>query len=166
MSSFKRRNLLLSLAALPLAGCGFQPVYGENAAASGLRGRLGFNLIESPEGFLLRDVLERRYGDAGAGAEFLVEIELDIEESDLVLVATTGLTRVTVNGEARVTVKRRGDDAPVLFRDRLRETVGYSSGPETLVTKAARRDARERLARALAERIALRLGASAGDWAQ
>ena len=165
MSSYKRRNLLLSLAALPLAGCGFQPIYGENAAASGLRGRLGFNLIESPEGFLLRDVLERRYGDAGAAAEFLVEVELDITESDLVLVATTGLTRVTVNGEARVTVKRRGGE-DTLFTERLRETVGYSSGPETLVTKAARRDARERLARRLAERIALSLAANAGDWAQ
>ena len=81
------------------------------------------------------------------------------------LVATTGLTRVTVNGEARVTVKRRGGE-DTLFTERLRETVGYSSGPETLVTKAARRDARERLARRLAERIALSLAANAGDWAQ
>lgn len=164
MSSYKRRTLLLSLAALPLAGCGFQPIYGAGSPGAGLRGRLTFNLIESAEGFLLREVLESRYGDSGGAAEFLVDIALDINETDLVLNATTGLARVTINGDATVTVKRRGGEE-TLFTDRLRETVGYSASQETLVTKSARRDARERLARRLAERISLSLAASAGDWA-
>ena len=164
MSLSERRNLLRMLAVLPLAGCGFRPIYGQGGAGAGLRGRLAFNLIETPEGLLLLDILEQRYGNAGAGADFEVTLGLDIAETGMVLTAATGLTRVTVNGEATVSVKRRGAEE-VLFGERLRESVGYSAGPETLVTRSARADARTRLVRRLAERVVLRLGASAGDWA-
>jgi LPS-assembly lipoprotein len=164
MSLFERRKLLLGLAVLPLAGCGFQPVYQQGGAAAGLRGALVFNLIETPEGFLLLQSLEQRFGSGGAGVQYDVNLDLNITEDTLVLTATTGLSRVTVNGTVYLSVRARGAEE-VLFSDRLRSTTSYTSSAETLVTKSARRDARARLVDALAELIVLRLSSTADSWA-
>lgn len=160
----ERRNILLTFLALPLAACGFTPVLGAGSVARSLQGNLRFNLIDSREGFLLLEQLESRFGTAGASARFNVKIGLNITDNALVLTAATGLTRHTLTGFAKINVVPQATDKSV-FSDELRETVGYTSGAETLATESSKKDAYRRLVRALADAIALRLSASAESWA-
>jgi len=164
MSLSSRRNFLLLLGAAPLAACGYQPVYQKGSVARGLQGNLNFNLIDSREGFMLLEALEKRFGAGGASAQYDVTINLMLAESDLILTVATGLSRVTIDGIAKVKVTDRstGDE---VFGEKIRDVIGYSANEETLATATSRRDARDKLIRALAEQITLRLSASAEGWA-
>ncbi len=168
MLLYERRKFLLTLAALPLAGCGFQPVYKQNGAARALHGNLNFNLIESREGFALLEQLESRLGTGGASARFAVTVELVFEETEMVLTAATALitftARNTVIGIAKLSITDRTTGAEV-FTDKLRDKVGYSSNEETLASASSKRDAYDRLVQALADQIVLRLTSTAESWA-
>jgi LPS-assembly lipoprotein len=164
MSLYSRRNFLLLLGALPLAACGYQPVLRKGSVARGLQGNLDFNLIDSREGFILLEALEKRFGAGGASARYDVSVELMLEESDLVLTVATGLSRITIDGIAKVKVTDRSTGKEV-FSEKIRDVIGYSANEETLATATSRRDARDKLVRSLADMIALRLSASAESWA-
>ena len=165
MLLFDRRNFLISLAALPLAACGFTPVYKANGAARDLQGAIRFNLIESNEGFALLEQLELHLGTPGPAYKYNAHVELMILEEQLVLTAATAVIRNTLTGIAkiRVTSAATGNQ---LFSDSLRETAGYTSNAETLTTATSRRDAHDRLVRALADKIALRLASTAESWVE
>lgn len=160
----KRRDFLLALAALPLAACGFSPIYKTGGAARGLKGRVRFNLIESREGYLLLQNLEARMGVPGVSPDYKAKIDLVIEEQVLTLTTATSLERVTVNGAAIITIVNTSTGAEV-FADKLRETTGYTRSAETAETTSSRRDALDRLVGSLADQIVLRLGATAESWA-
>ena len=160
-----RRTVLLSLAALPLAGCGFTPVYQQNGAARGLHGKIRINLIESRDGFQLLSRLETRLGSAGVNAPFAMTVDMAVSETDLILDVALGITRYTLTGVATISVKDVAADAVVLS-GKLRETVGYSGNAETAQTVAAKRDATDRLIDSLADMIVLRLTSTAESWAK
>lgn len=159
-----RRKFLIALGALPLAGCGFQPVYQQGGAARALHGDIQFNLIDSREGFVLLEQLEKRLGAGEASARFAANIVLMIEETELTLTAATGLVRTTLNGTIKLTVTDRTSGTEV-FADKLRDTVAYSGNEETLVTSSSKRDAYDRLVLTLADQIVLRLTSTAENWA-
>ncbi|MCA8867123.1 MAG: hypothetical protein KDA67_00555 [Rhodobacteraceae bacterium] len=165
MSSLDRRTLLLSLAALPLAACGFQPVYREGGAASRLKGQIRFNLIDSRNGFVLLEHLEARLGRPAGDPRFEATITLGTVEEELVLATASSLSRFTLNGSALVKVIDTQNSTEV-FSDNFRETTGYTASAETAVTTAGKRDANDRLMRAMAEQIVLRLTATAQSWAK
>ncbi len=164
MLSSDRRKFLITLGVLPLAACGFTPVYKEGAAARGLMGQIRFNLIESREGFLMLERLENRLGAPSANSRYAAEIVLEIEEVVLTLTAATSLERITVNGTATLKVKDIATGEEV-FSDKLRETTGYSSSSETAVSVSVKRDAHERLVLSLADKIVSRLSSTANSWA-
>jgi len=164
MLSCDRRNILLTLLALSVAGCGFSPVYSGVGAARALNGNLRFNLIDSADGFTLFSALEKRFGKPRPDAVYDVAVELTITDDALVLVAATGLTRHTLNGKATFTVTNAGGQTQV-FTAEVRETAGYTSSPQTLVTDAAATDAHRRLVTEIADRIALSLSSNAASWA-
>jgi len=163
MSSFNRRIFLSFLVALPVAACGFTPIYRQGSAGKSLMGRLRFNLTETREGFLLLEQLEQRFG-AGDAVDFDVIITLKTTEDTLTLTAATSLDRITVTGKAHLSVKSKATGNEV-FADDLRETTGFSSNKETAVTAQSRRDAHDRLVKSLADKIALRLSSTAAGWA-
>ncbi len=156
---------MIALAALPLAACGFTPVLRAGGAGASLPGALRFNLIDSKAGFLLLEQLEKRFGTPDGSARFDVTIALEIKENALVLTAATGLTRYTLTGFAGINVVSRATGNKV-FSDELRETAGYTGGAEMLVSESSKQDAYDQLIRSLADRIALRLSASAQGWAR
>ena len=160
-----RRKFLGLLAVLPLAACGFRPVYKAGSAARAIHGALEFNLIDSREGFALLEALENRLGAGGPNAPYAVTIDLMIEEEDLVLTVATGLVRYTLDGIAKVKVIERASGEEV-FSDKLRDEVSYSGNEETLVTNTSKRDAHDKLIRALADQIVLRLSSTAESWAR
>lgn len=163
MSLSDRRKFILTMAALPLAACGFTPVYRQGGAARGLMGDIRFDLIETPEGFQLLEVLEGRFGQPRPDARFNAAITLKITAEELILTAATSLSRFTLKADATVTVTEVATDQQT-FTDVFRETIGYTSNTETLVTTTAERDARSKLMQGLGEQIASRLAATAGDW--
>ncbi len=163
MSLYSRRNFLLLLSALPLAACGYQPVLRQGGAARGLQGRLDFNLIDSREGFVLLEALEKRLGAGGGAARYGVTVKLMLDESDFILAVNSGLTRITIDGIAKVAVLDRTTGKEI-FADKIRDVIGYSSSEATLATATSRRDARNKLILSLADMIVLRLTVDAESW--
>lgn len=156
-----RRLVLLGLPAL--AGCGFQPVYGEGAAARGLAGAFEVALIDTPFGFALRERLLNRLGGPGPrryalGLATRVEIEERAIDSD------NTISRFQLDGEAQYKVTPLGEDR-VLTTGEVRAVTAYSAVGSPFATRAAEDDARRRLGELLADQIVLRLTASAETWA-
>ena len=159
-----RRTLLLTLCTLPVAGCGFAPVYRQGGAASGLHGQIRPNLIESREGFELMTRLDERLGAPRADARFDMTVDLTFRQDELILDVTNGITRYTLNGTAKISLTDR-TTVTVVLTDIVRDTAGYSGTAQTAQTEAAKRDAYTRLAIALADKIVLRLTSTAESWA-
>lgn len=151
MLSFNRRAFLLSLAALPLAGCGFQPVYGTGSPASNLRDRIAYRAPNTPEGFRLRARLEDRLGRVEQG-DYLLTVQLDIEEVAVVISSDQDTNRYNLPGTADWVLTRPGDDAPVASGTAETFTA-YSAFGTTVATQEAQDDARDRLAIALADLV-------------
>lgn len=164
MSLSDRRKFLIVLAALPLAGCGFTPMLKGGTAARGLQGALHFNLIDSRMGYLLLGDLETRFGPSSS-PRYDVVIDLKTQETKIVLTAATGVSRITLDGIAKISVTPVGADAPA-WTGHVHEQVGYSRTAETAASGASQRDAEDRLVRGLAEKIANELAANAARFGE
>lgn len=151
MSSFNRRHLLKLSAALPLAGCGFTPVYGPDGPGRTLRGRIAYQAPATPEGFRLRARLEERLGRVERG-DFLLTVELDISEEALVISSSQNINRFNLPGTATWTLSEPGRDAP-LESGSVQTFTAYSAAGTTVATQEAQDDAGDRLAIALADLI-------------
>lgn len=159
MLSFNRRTLLSALAALPLAGCGFRPVYGTGSAARALRGRIAYRAPNTPEGFRLRAQLEDRLGRVEQG-DYLLVVQLDINEVAVVISSDQDTNRYNLPGTATWSLTRAGEDTPIATGTAETFTA-YSAFGSTVATTEAQEDARDRLAIALADLIVTDLMASA-----
>lgn len=151
MLSFDRRTLLTSLLALPLASCGFTPVYGPTGAATALRGRIAFRAPDTAEGFRLRTRLEDRLGRVERG-DFLLTVQMQIREVELVISSDQDINRYNLPGRARWVLTADGGETP-LAQGNVQTFTAYSAFGTTVATRAAQSDARDRLAIALADLI-------------
>jgi LPS-assembly lipoprotein len=159
-----RRTLL---AALPLlAACGFTPLYGEGTPAAGMAGRVDVAPILGGPGFAMREELTRRLGPASAPTHVL-EVEFALDRVGVALTQENVTTRYNVVGIADYRLTPLAGGAPVLTGS-LRAVTGYSAPAENtgsaFASRAAERDAGQRLAVDLADQIVERLALSAGDW--
>ena len=159
MSSFSRRAILLS--SLALAGCGFQPVYGTNGPASGLRGAI---LVDEPADrnqFALVEHLERRLGRADA-PRFGLKVLLSVEEEGLAVSGSNDITRYNVLGVADFALRdlASGD---VVFEDKVSTFTSYSASSQPVATVTAERDAQARLMVALGDKITAKILAHSGQ---
>ena len=161
MSSFSKRHFLGLLATAPLAGCGFEPVYGAAGVASKLRGRVAYRAPNTPEGFRLRARLEDRLGRVEQG-DYLLTVQLEIDEVALVISSDQDINRFNLPGTARWALTSPGTDAP-LATGRAETFTAYSAFGTTVATREAQDDARDRLAIALADLIITDLMISAAD---
>lgn len=151
MLSFNRRALLTLFAGLPLAGCGFTPVYGTHGAGASLLGRIAYRAPNTPEGFRLRARLEDRLGRVEQG-DYLLSVQLDIDEVVVVISSAQDINRFNLPGTATWTLTEDGSDHPLASG--VAETfTAYSAFGTTVATREAQDDARDRLAIALADMI-------------
>lgn len=164
MSSSDRRRalaLLLGAAGAPLlAGCGFRPVYGEGSAARALVGQVAIEAPLSRLGFHFRQALEERLGEGGGDAPLELESGFTISKSGLAITPDNSITRYTLNGIGVYRLLRRADGV-VLDEGEVRTLTAYSATASLYATRAAERDAEERIVRDLAGRIATRIAARA-----
>ena len=160
MSSSDRRLFLLGLAALPLAGCGFEPAYGTGGVAEKLRGRVLVDAPDDRDGFTLVSRLEERLGRAQAPA-YRLSYAIETEKDDLAITTAQEITRYHVVGRVSYSLTEAGSGT-VLAQGRVDSFTGYSATGTTVSTLAAERDAYERLMIILADQIVTRLIAAAG----
>ncbi len=163
MSSPDRRRALALLAGAATAGltagCGFQPLYGEqNGAAGALRGEVAVGGADGRLGYHFRERLRRRLDDPRPDAGFTLEVALSLSDEGLAITRQDDVTRFSVTGEARWRLVRQSDGGAAA-EGVARSTSGYSTLASPYATRIARRDAERRIAEDLAERVFARLAA-------
>ena len=175
MSSYRieRRVVLLGIAAL--AGCGFSPAYGPGGSASGLTGSV---LVEEPDdrdSFNLVRQLELRLGQPNP-ARYTLDFDLSVSVDGVGLTSENETTRYNLVGRVSYSLKDI-DTKDVLTTGKVNSFTGYSVGTvdttvsppstsSTISTRAAERDAHDRLMVILADQIVTRLVATSGSWAK
>lgn len=178
MSSYDRRAVLLSLAAL--AGCGFSPVYGPGGAAEGLRGEIEVDPPVDAAGYDLVQQLELRLGQPQA-PRYRLAADIALGEEGLGITTDQEITRYHLNGEVEYRLIEIGTDEQVAGGT-VRNFTGYSApvfapgelppalqrsdaiAGNTVSVLSAQDDARERLMTILADQIVARLLATAPEW--
>ena len=160
MSLSDRRTFVFGALAA-LSACGFRPAYRDGAAGAALIGQVAFRAPDTPEGFQLRARLEDRLGRTERGSYLLV-VELTIRETALAITSDQEINRFNLPGTARWTRYPDGSDVP-LASGEVETFTAYSAFGTTVATEEAQRDARERLAIALADRIVTHLTIAAED---
>ncbi len=161
MWSSDRRRLLLALAALPLAACGFAPAHAPGGAAAGLRGRVRPDTPQDRLGFAFAARIEDRLGRAD-GADLVLGYRIAVEETGVALSPGNVTRRYRLNGRLDWTLAPRGGGDPVAA-GRLASFTAYSATGTTVATLTARRDAEERLATILADMLVAELVARAPE---
>ena len=155
------RNLTIAAFGLLLTGCGLQPLYSGGASgtvAATLRS-VEVAPIEGQSGWLVRNELVERLGpgaQAGA-ARYRLEVELDDDITSFGIRGDRAATRErrTLRARYRLVEIERGTVV-------LDATAGSDAGIDVVsseyATVAAEQTALERLAEAIADQIAARLG--------
>ncbi len=162
MSLFDRRAILTLLAAAPLAGCGFSPVYAPGGAGLALRNQVFITPPNTRLGFELVARLEERLGRADA-AVYELDHQIETTEDNLAITGANNITRVRINGTVTYTVVDTRTGAQVLA-DEASTFTAYSTTGTSVATAAAERDAEDRLMVALADQMVSRLLAAAAGW--
>ncbi len=162
----RRRALLAALSMLPLAGCGFTPLYGEGTPAAAMTGRVEVAVLEGAPGFAMRERLTARLGTPDA-APYRLETTLTLTRTGVALTQENVTTRYDVAGLATYRLVPIAGGPPVASGS-VRTVTGFSApASETgsaFAIRAAERDAEERLAVTLADQIIERLALTAGSW--
>jgi LPS-assembly lipoprotein len=161
MSSFDRRTLLISLAAL--AGCGYQPVYAPDTVARDLRGAILVDPPSDPVGFELVNELERRFGEPQS-PRYRLTADIAIAEDALGITTDQEIRRFRLRGRANYAVLDPATDQR-LTSGTAQSFTSYSAASTTVATRSARRDAEKRLMVILADQIVTRLTSTAETWA-
>lgn len=167
MSSSNRRTVLVSLAAasgLMLAGCGFEPTYGQKGSASGFLGQITVDAPADNRTYLLTRELEDRLGRNLSGAYGLT-VSVTTDEDSVGRTITGKTSRYDVIGEATFALRDMAT-GEVLTSGKTKNYVGYSATGSTVATIAAREDATARLMVILADQVVANLLAYAATRAQ
>ena len=155
------RLLLIPAFAQLVAGCGLQPLYGGGASgtvATTLRS-VQVAPIEGQSGWLVRNELIERLGDGvrTGDARYRLEVELDDDITSFGIRGDRAATRERRTLRARYRLVEIGRGTVVLDA-----TAGSDAGIDVVsseyATVAAEQTALERLAEAIADQIAARLG--------
>jgi LPS-assembly lipoprotein len=157
-----RRRLLALLGVLPLAACGFTPVYGPDGAGSALRNSIEFAPPNNVLGFNLVSRLEDRLGRAEAPV-YRLDYNIALSQSALGVTGSFDVNRVNLTGTVGFTVAEIASGT-VMQTGEVSTFTAYATSGSPVATLAAGRDAQTRLMIALADQIVTRLMAGAAGW--
>lgn len=163
MWSSSRRHFLALAGTLPaVAACGFEPLYGEGTPARALQGAIDVVLVPNPFGFALNQRLTERLGPP-TNPRYVLEVEARIKVEERAIQEDNTISRFNLDAVVDYTVTPLSGDQPVTSGS-VRSVTGYSATGSPFATRSAEADARERLAKTLADQIVTRLSATAGTW--
>jgi LPS-assembly lipoprotein len=163
MSSSDRRTLLCLLAGLPLAACGFSPVYAPGGPAAALRGRIRVDAPTDRNGFDFVERLEERLGRPQAP---IYDLSYTIKTNQISVGITpdNDITRYNLTGRVDWSVTDRTSGARVAGGT-AESFTSFSATGSTVAGLAAEEDAGLRLMRILADQIVTKITATAPGWA-
>lgn len=159
MSWYDRRSFLLMAL---LAGCGFQPAFGPDGAATGLQNAIAVADPADKNGFDLVERLEQRLGRS-RDPVYALTYDITTRSSGVGITPDNAITRFTISGTIRFALTRRGDGA-TLSAGTVESFTSYSASATTVSTLAAERDAGTRLMRLLADQIVAQLVATSATF--
>jgi LPS-assembly lipoprotein len=162
MSLRDRRHILALLVALPLAACGFSPVYGPGGSGGIVQDRVSFSEPNTQMEFALVSQLEDRIGRV-SGAPYILDYEIETEQTELAVSENDDINRVNIFGRITYTVTEIATNRQVQAGE-VSTFTAYATASSPVTTTAARSDAQERLMIALADQIVARLLSGAGTW--
>jgi len=145
MSSADRllRALVVGLLLLT-AGCGFRPLYGEDAGGTAVQGlnETRVERIPDREGQLLRTRLELLFGSGKAPARYALNVDLSTNVRDVAIRRDETATRRNIIARADYALVRI-EDGSVLDQGTARSTNSYNIAESDFATEVAREDAIE-----------------------
>jgi LPS-assembly lipoprotein len=162
MSSFNRRHLLALILALPLAGCGFAPVYAPGAPAKALVGRIEANAPTTRDSFIFVTEFETQMGRPEAPA-YRLTYQIAIQRNDLAVTTEGAILRYNLTGQITWALTDIGTGA-TLTSGTVSSFTGSSATTSTVAAQTADDNARKRLMQILATQIVTKITATAGDW--
>lgn len=161
MSWSDRRTVLLALAALPLAACGFTPAYAPGGAGQALRGQVRASDPVTSRDFDFVAAFEERLGRPTT-TRFELAYTITTSERGSAQVSGVGPTRITLFGEIAYSLSEIATGETVTS-GKLRNFTNYSTTDTQLATRRAQEDAEKRLMRILADQVAARLLAALSE---
>lgn len=155
----KTRLGICGLAIGFLSGCGFHPLYGTTGSGSGIAGTLSQVFVEPiPDrvGYQLRNDLLDLFNAPGRGedAAYRLKLSLNEEEQAVALQTNTNITRYNYTLRAHYELIPKGGTEPATTGEVTTLTAyNVAAAPYLYATVTAERDAKDRAASDLAERI-------------
>jgi LPS-assembly lipoprotein len=153
------RQFCAALALLPLAACGFHPLYGSTPTGPGIASTLSGIYVEPiPDrvGYQLRNDLLDLFNATGRAddAAYRLKLTLNEEEQAVALQTNTNITRYNYTLKAHYELIPKGSTEVAKSGDVATLTAyNVAAAPYLYATVAAERDAKERAANDIAERI-------------
>lgn len=148
-----RRAVLSGLAALAgLAGCGFTPVYGPQGAGTALLDAIALPVPFGDAAYAFNKRFEERLGRPRDTALYDLTLTLEVTDQSIAVTATGSATRGRLIGRAIFALTDHASGKQ-LHQGRTNAFTGYSTTGSTVATRAAARDALERLVAILADQV-------------
>lgn len=163
MSSSDRRAVLSLLATLPLAACGFSPVYAPQAPARQMLSGIQTAAPSGKRAFDLVARLEERLGRPGPDAPFLLRYQISVRSEALAIRRANQTTRYRLHGTVSYRLIRQAD-RKAATRGQVSSFAAYSAAGTSVETAASNEDAETRLMRILADQLVTQLMATAPEW--
>ena len=161
MLLFNRRIFLFGV--LPLAACGFQPIYGVDKPANQIQGKISVEVSNGRNYFELRDKLIQRLGVSGSDALYLIKYEINVTPKSLTISKDNDVTRYILNGDTDFKIINKLSKK-VVYENSISSSVAYSSTAGTYATSIAERDSNVRLSWDMADRIVTLLLITVEEW--
>jgi len=162
--SWSRRKLFVSIILAGtglLAGCGFQPLYGNRSQANSAPAQfaqIDVTGIDGRTGHHLRNYLIDQFSARGGNYKKLYRLDISLSEQKdgLAIRQDESVTRFNYRVLSAIRLVRLRDQQPV-FETSLRATSAFNVVKSEFATLSAERDAQERAARDLSAEIITRL---------
>ena len=153
MSSCDRRSLLLL--PLALAACGFTPVYGPGGTGQSLQDNVSVADPVTRDDYYLVRRLEERLGRADEGA-YALQVATGLSIQGLALDPEGNIDRYNVVGVSEYSLTEKATGR-IVASGVVDNFTSYSATGTTIATRAAGKDAQERLMVILADQVVTRL---------
>jgi LPS-assembly lipoprotein len=155
MSSCDRRTVLMLLAGLPLAACGYTPAYGPGGSAGLLADRIEMDAPTSRDAFSFVARMEDRLG-RGSEPAYRLSYQIATQRVDLAVDTSGAILRYNLIGSVQWQLKDAAT-GKVLLQGAERNFAGSAATEATIPAQASEDDARQRLMVILADQVATRL---------
>ena len=138
------------LAALALAGCGFEPVNGVSSKSQMLRNTV---LVQAPTNRVEFELVRNLEVQLGQPTSKLYDLryKLNVDEDIIIVSAAQEINRFSLVGVLEYSLV--DNDAMVLLSRTAKSFTGYSATGTTVATQRSKRDAYDRLMVILAKQV-------------